>query len=372
VKARPVRAGLGVCAVVLATVGAAEVLTRLVGLRFPAIARAGPTARRLWVYDATKGWFHAPGRSGAVGMGGPDRGLIRINALGLRGPEVSTAKPPGVTRLLVFGDSFVFGLGVDEEHLFTTVLQELLNGAGRGRYEVINLGVSGYSTDQEYLLLQELGVELAPDLVLLVVCDNDFAGNREDFVNHSYKPYFETQPDGSLSLRNRRVPRLSLGQETKLWLGKESNLWNLFRSRRSTNKTVSRVLELFEVGAPRPSAEDPVRITAALVAAFGRLAAAAAARFAVINSGHRGENTRLIHELQAHLDREGVHFVDLGPPLGEARRDAPGRYWDFAGDVHWNVDAHRLAAGVVSIDLERYGLLPGAGASQARGSSRPQ
>ena len=72
------------------------------------------------------------------------------------------------------------------------------------------MGVSGYSTDQELLLLERLGSELDPDIVVLIVCDNDYNANSEDFVyQRYYKPYFDIDDEGELYLRNVPVPTLT-------------------------------------------------------------------------------------------------------------------------------------------------------------------
>jgi hypothetical protein len=132
------------------------------------VLRFGLQVAAIVAYDASKGWFHRPREAGRVFLGGPDQGLVRLNNLGLRGRDVSPRKDPRTARVLVFGDSFVFGVGVDEEHVFSSQLERLLGDRTERRYQVVNLGVSGYSTDQEYLLYQELGASLQPDIVILV------------------------------------------------------------------------------------------------------------------------------------------------------------------------------------------------------------
>src|SRR6185503_9697752 len=94
--------------------------TRALGVHFPGLTLPGQGDRGMWIYDATKGWTLTPGSTGVRYLGGPDAGTIHVNSLGLRGPEWPVARQPGVARVLVFGDSFVFGVGVDEEHVFTT------------------------------------------------------------------------------------------------------------------------------------------------------------------------------------------------------------------------------------------------------------
>jgi len=89
------------------------------------------------------------------------------NSLGFRDVEHAVAKPAGVYRIVVLGDSVAMGLHVDRsEDIFPRVLEGELNRSGL-RTEVINLSVSGYNTQQEVEMLKEKGLRYSPDLVLL-------------------------------------------------------------------------------------------------------------------------------------------------------------------------------------------------------------
>lgn len=341
-----------------ASVFALEAATRIAGIHFPALSKAGDGERGLWVYHPLMGWLNKPASQGISFLGGPDRGQVRTNALGLRGREVVRPKPPGARRVLVFGDSFVFGVGVDDDHVFTARLEALLNDASPTRFEVVNMGVSGYSSDQELLLLEDLGTRLEPDLVILIGCDNDFEGNTIDFTYGRYpKPYFELESDGRLVRRNVPVPLLTRAQQARLWLGQRSNVWNAFRSMRSGFAPIQGLLDLFQVGHARRASVDPVRLMTALVLSFRDLATAAGARFAFFNTGHRNEETPLFQALRPALRQHGILFLGLEGSLSEARRSAPERRWDFGTDPHWNVDAHALTAEIVHAYLQKVGLL---------------
>jgi hypothetical protein len=62
----------------------------------------------------------------------------------------------------LLGDSFAMGDGVERGELFADVLENLLP-----KTEVVNLGVSGYGTDQELLTYLRRGRQYRPDVVLL-------------------------------------------------------------------------------------------------------------------------------------------------------------------------------------------------------------
>ena len=333
-----------------------EAATRVLGLHFPAISRPELADGGLWVHDRTKGWFHAPGSRGRTFLGGPDRAEVRINSLGLRGPEPARPRPPGLRRVLVMGDSYVFGVGVDEEHLFTTRLARRLSREG-APVEVVNAGVSGYANDQQLVLLGEIGPALLPDVVVLVMCDNDFEGNGESFsYQQYYKPHFDLD-GGRLLLRGVPVPRLTPAQRLRRFLGQRSNVWNLVRSRRASWPPARRLIESLEVDVTRPPAADEVELAAALVVAQRDLAQRLGARFLTLNTARRRERTELFHALRPRLKSAGVEYLGLEGPLEAGRRRRPEWPWDFATDPHWNVAAHRLAAEVVTEELEKRGWL---------------
>ncbi len=104
---------------------------------------------------------------------------IRINKQGMRADrEFTYEKPPGVTRIVVLGDSFGLGYEVDLQNTFLSRMEQRLTAAGR-KVEVINLSVSGHGTAEELLVLQNEGLRYFPDLVLLVWHETDYQNNAE-------------------------------------------------------------------------------------------------------------------------------------------------------------------------------------------------
>lgn len=100
---------------------------------------------------------------------------LRVNALGLRGGDVTEAKPPGTLRIVGLGDSVMFGWGVAEEETYLALLRECANrgGAARPPVEVLNFAVPGYNTWMEVAAFRRKAVRFAPDLVILHMTGND-------------------------------------------------------------------------------------------------------------------------------------------------------------------------------------------------------
>jgi hypothetical protein len=99
---------------------------------------------------------------------------FEVNSLGLRDYEYQENKPDGSYRILMLGDSFTEGYGVELDETFSKLLEKKLNTALDGKIEVINAGVSGYSPILELLYLKNKGLELKPDLVILNYTMTDY------------------------------------------------------------------------------------------------------------------------------------------------------------------------------------------------------
>jgi hypothetical protein len=116
------------------------------------------------VADPKLAFVHAPNTSAF--LMGVD---VRINSQGLRDREYSLAKPAGVYRVLMLGDSTTLGWGVKVADTSAKVLERELGP----RFEVINAGVGNYGTVQELTYYKTHGRRFHPDLVILQYFIND-------------------------------------------------------------------------------------------------------------------------------------------------------------------------------------------------------
>ena len=99
---------------------------------------------------------------------------IRTNNFGMRDSEPMSIERPSVFRIVVLGDSFTFGFRVAGEETYPSVLEQRLNQGGReDRFDVLNMGVSGYSTRDEALVLEHKALSWQPDLIVVGYVLND-------------------------------------------------------------------------------------------------------------------------------------------------------------------------------------------------------
>lgn len=192
---------------------------------------------------------------------------VTTNSHGLRGPEHSLAKPDRTYRILLLGDSFAEGYTTAFDSTAGAVLERLLDADGP-RYEVINGGTAGYSTDQELLFFRETGRKYKPDLTVLMFYINDVWFNSRDRYWRGSKPFFLRRGD-RLELANVPVPKpdragfARAGQERDksrgmlltidAWLGRNSRLYGIAAS---TLRRSPRLSAFMESGVFRAIPDD--------------------------------------------------------------------------------------------------------------------
>src|SRR5471032_990648 len=80
---------------------------------------------------------------------------ISLNALGFRDAEFQAVKLPDIVRIACIGDSWTFGMNVDQDRTYPSRLAAWLAEARpAARFEVENFGVLGYSSFQGLQLLR--------------------------------------------------------------------------------------------------------------------------------------------------------------------------------------------------------------------------
>lgn len=228
------------------------------------------------------------------------------NNLGFRDIEFERDARP---TMLFIGDSFVWGVDAEANERFTDLLRSRISNTA-----IVNAGVSGYGTDQEYLLLQRIWPTFQPAVVVLIFCTaNDRLDNGTNVRYDGYqKPYFATAADGTLMLRGQPVPKSRQLYIKQDWLVR--HLW------------LARVVAFayVEIRHPQVYVPDP---TERIVSKIREFVEAHGARLIV---GLQFSDDKLIQ----HLRAERIPFVAFNG--AEAYSDLYGAHWTPAG--------HRLVA----------------------------
>lgn len=166
----------------------------------------------IYKYDEELGWSGKPNlNTSYIGI------RVINNNLGFRDIEHNYIEK-NKKRIMFIGDSFCWGYGVNQDKNFIELLRYKLK-----EYELFNCGISGYATDQEYILLKKYFDIIKPNIVLLVYCcANDNIENNTNFVfKQYYKPYYIIKNE-NLELHGIPVPKTWLYYKNNFFI-KHSN-----------------------------------------------------------------------------------------------------------------------------------------------------
>jgi len=162
--------------------------------------------------DDLLGWKMTPGQKSWFVKPGI-RTWLELNQDGVRGQEFPKEKGQNDRFVLLLADSFGVAIEVEEPETFASQLQQKLaqHSANRdGKDVLINASVGGFSTEQEYIYLKEIGPTMKPDIVLVAFhFGSDVIENcipLRDKIHWRFvklpRPIMEPQTDGSLKLAN--------------------------------------------------------------------------------------------------------------------------------------------------------------------------
>lgn len=317
------------------------------------LARGMGVDPRLWRADPVLGHALRPGGAG-------------VNAHGMRDRARTIERPARAFRVAVLGDGFTEARQVALEETYPALLEKALAArpelSGRA-VEVLNFGVSGYSTGQELLLYRHVVAAFKPDVVLLQLSPaDDVPQNHAPLGGPGLRPYFRR--DGRRVMLDERfragTAHRRVAQPFYRFADAVSD-WS-YLARALANLVLPHGLPVTESPDPRafgPSPDEHWReawvITERMLVGMKEECAAGNAKLMVL-----GATTSLAKPLDPlypetrmapFLVGNGVPFM----PLATVFQRRGGTYHD---GVYWNKEGHALAAElIVPWLIQYYGVI---------------
>lgn len=96
------------------------------------------------------------------------------NQMGYRGDEITMPKPDGAFRIVTLGGSTTYSTGTSPEESYPAFLQQILrDDYGYTQVEVINGGMQGYTSWENFVNFAFRVLELDPDMIIIYAAVND-------------------------------------------------------------------------------------------------------------------------------------------------------------------------------------------------------
>jgi len=308
----------------------------------------------LLAYDDRLGWSNQPGWSGEHRH--RDFSVrYTVDSHGFRKQEAQSSE----TVIIVLGDSFTFGIGVEDDQTFSALLSGNLPDI-----TTRNAAIVGSSTDQQVLLLEKLErLQSFSAAMLVVYLGNDLIDNNHPFPIQATraKPFFSITEGGNLELQNYPVPfgarqpvdpgaftRIISGENPEMMkqpgLLRHSVLWrrsiSLIRKWRgypelSFGSNIEAQLTLFEKLIHRASRSTP-RLFVTLIG--GRSYVESPGSY----SAQYQEYLR--QRIKDAVFPDKVQVIDAAAPMRKAFQDEPDASFFFPNEGHFNPYGHQWLA----------------------------
>lgn len=291
---------------------------------------------KFWSYHELLGWVSKPEQKGRFNH--RDFSIeVAINSHGQRDDEYNYERNEK-KRMLIIGDSFGWGFGVEHHERFCEILEKKHQG-----WEIINASVSGYGTDQQYLYLRERGILFKPDVVLLLFHNSDFANNLNAQEYWYNKPFFVVD-GGVLELKNTPVPSASAEQKLKRFLLGRTYIGKvIYTTARQLRHSLAGPGSTVTFQEFNPVSKVVVQathdVTSRLLKAMHDLSNDNGAKFIIVSIPMEPIGREWLQEVTS---AEDIPYLPLDPFFKKKPRKT-----HFPHDGHWNRVGHERAAAAI-------------------------
>lgn len=302
--------------------------------------------------DERLGWHHNP----LVSHHNTTEGHEYILSYDEAGYRPRLARSQGArtenSRLMVIGDSFVDAAEVGDQETFVWLLDECLPGV-----DVDNLGVYGYSTAQELILLEQEIERYDPDLVLLLTISNDFVGNTMALESFGPAPRYLLDGD-DLRFESTAHPAatralLSTNIPAPRWIHRHSLLYYVVNHYVYQPLIAEKIERVRRERAEVHAAEDRMELYRRLVRRIHERVDAHGADL-LVGFGYLRPELSIPEtpnaKIRQILAEDGIRSIDLFDALKQAEQDSStrGESLYYREDIHWNPRGNKAVAGLLA------------------------
>jgi hypothetical protein len=137
-------------------------------------------------YHPILAYTSAPSFTGFIPLIEPGKMYsVKTNAHGFRTHEFFP-KPDGTIRIVIIGDSFIWGYNANQDATVARVIERLFNSVGQDHVEVLSLGISSYSGVRYAALSSIYFPYLKPDVAIVALDQSDFEEDLDRAKDYVY------------------------------------------------------------------------------------------------------------------------------------------------------------------------------------------
>ena len=338
----------------LLTLGIAMLIALVVGELFVRWLLPQPVMSPRAQFSEAYGLIAFPNRSILSEMPGHWRFTHGTNALGHRGPLIPLSNRYPTPNVVVLGDSYTFGYGIDDGQEYPALLRTAL----AGRFEVVNLGMGGWGLTQEIRRFYELGQLYQPVAVVLQFTGNDPFENLSFPVTRIEQGRFSFHAAPGTLAWVKRLVSDSVIQRSQLYnLLRQQIYWAMATAGRTEGRSGANLppgtaAAAASSASPAWATAEEMQLHGDLLALFARDLTRRGIPLILIGvEGHFDAMPPLLARVKA-LDGAGLlRYIDVASWLNQAEHaNSP--------EGHWGPPTHRTVADGLAKAIDALGIRP--------------
>ena len=172
----------------------------------------------------------------------PHKRFYTVNQYNLRGKLIPISNEYDKPNIILLGDSYTFGIGVNDGDEYAAIMADNLNS----NYNIINLGAGGWGLTQKIKRFYEFGQLYNPEIVFLLFCGNDPDDNLRDnctTIKDGRFSFSNFSKDNNLTVyRLNKLLSKSIIIKSNLYTALKGIIWSLVQ-KKQINETVNKKRE---------------------------------------------------------------------------------------------------------------------------------
>lgn len=206
-----------------------------------------PQGNPLWGYDPVIGIKLMPNKCSRH-ISSEYNTKFCSNAEGFRDADHAVLKEDSVTRIAIFGDSFVIAREVEEKERFTNLIGNSIEQKCGKKIEIMNFGIAGQGTAGQLLTFNHFAKKYNPDYTILIMAEDDIADNYLPLEDRNYVPTYKLNQAGELEYVSfKKAPIIS----NPILRSSQKIFSNIFSLAGKNFRVFSRLLKGREGGLPK-------------------------------------------------------------------------------------------------------------------------
>ena len=252
-------------------------------------------------------------------------------------------------QVVILGDSFMFGWGVESSQTFAAYLEQRLNDLLSQNVIVHSLAIPGTGQVTQLSIL-ERNIRFNPDIVIVGMYITDHVASGNDLIDNLNETYKYNSID-SLDKNSNDIHKIDILRQIRRWLKTHSNLYRFIETRLSAI-LLAKFSDSINIESDPKVMQQAWAVTDSVLYEMKKVSNSNNAQLIIQYIPNMldvaQENKKTYNHLQKICNERDIYLapdpIDILSPKTSQLND-----FYYVTDGHWTPEAHKIAAKLTSL-----------------------